>query len=104
MKQVNCIDIGGKQVGQGQPVFVVAEAGVNHNGRLDLALQLIDAAVEAGADAVKFQTWRAEQYVTPEAKMADYQIKNLDASSSQLAMLKKLELKEEWYPELIERA
>ena len=67
------INIGGRQVGDGKPVFVIAEAGVNHNGKLELALKLIDAAAEAGADAVKFQTFKAEDVVINEAEMADYQ-------------------------------
>ena len=90
--------------GKNQPVFIIAEAGVNHNGRLDLALKLIDAAADAGADAVKFQTFRAEQVVTFSGKMADYQKKNIGKTESQLAMLKKLELKEKYYPALIRRA
>lgn len=96
--------IGDKKVGIGQSVFVIAEGGVNHNSRLDLALKLIDAAAEAGADAIKFQTWRAEQLVTKSGKMADYQKRNTGKEESQFEMLKKLELKEEWYPALIKRA
>lgn len=96
--------ISGKKIGVDQPVFLIAEAGVNHNNRLEFALKLIDAAAEAGADAVKFQTWKAEQLVTKDAKMADYQKRNTGKDESQFEMLKKLELKEEWYPELIKRA
>ena len=98
------IKISNKIIGKNQPVFIIAEAGVNHNGRLDLALKLIDAAAATGVDAVKFQTFRAEQVVTVSGKMADYQKKNLGKSGSQLAMLKKLELKEKYYPALIKRA
>ena len=58
------IKIGNKTIGEGNPVFVIAEAGVNHNGSLELAKKLIDAAKEAGADAVKFQTFTAENLVT----------------------------------------
>lgn len=76
--------------------FVIGEIGVNHNGRLDLALRLIDLAAEAGADAVKFQTFTAERLVTPSAARAAYQARNdPDGGASQLAMLKSLELSPE---------
>ncbi len=99
-----CLKIGGRPVGKGHPVFVIAEAGVNHNGNFDLALKLIDSAAEAGADAVKFQTFRAEQVVTSAGKMADYQKRNIGKEDSQIEMLRGLELKEDWYPALIKRA
>jgi N-acetylneuraminate synthase len=72
--------------------FIIAEAGVNHNGSLDLAFQLVDAAVEAGADAIKFQTFKTEHLVTKSAQQAEYQKKNIGKSSSQYEMLKQLEL------------
>lgn len=75
-----------------EPVFIIAEAGVNHNGSLTQAMQLIDVAVEAGADAVKFQTFHAEQLATPGAQRADYQVANLREPGNQLDMLKKLQL------------
>jgi N,N'-diacetyllegionaminate synthase len=72
-------------------VFIVAEAGVNHNGDLQTARALIDAAAAAGCDAVKFQTFRAEALASPHARTADYQKAN-GAEETQLAMLKRLEL------------
>ena len=74
-------------------VIIIAEAGVNHNGDIELAKKLIDAAVEAGVDFVKFQTFKSENLVSKEAKKADYQIENTQKSNeNQLQMLKKLEL------------
>ncbi|MBU1406092.1 MAG: N-acetylneuraminate synthase family protein, partial [Proteobacteria bacterium] len=73
-------------------VFIIAEAGVNHNGELALAKQLVEAAARAGADAVKFQTFKAENIVAASAPKADYQKKNTGNNESQLEMLKKLEL------------
>ncbi len=72
--------------------IVIAEAGVNHNGRLDLSLQLCDAAKEAGADVVKFQTWNTDKLITKTVEMADYQEKNVGVHESQYDMLKRLEL------------
>jgi N-acetylneuraminate synthase len=74
------------------PVTLIAEAGVNHNGCLDTALALVDAAADAGADVVKFQTFRAGELATREAVQADYQIRNTARIESQLDMLKALEL------------
>jgi N-acetylneuraminate synthase len=82
--------------------LIIAEAGVNHNGDINLAKKLIDAAAEAGADYVKFQTFKASKLVSSEADTADYQKKNTDDNAtSQLEMLKKLELSEEEHHTLI---
>jgi N-acetylneuraminate synthase len=72
--------------------FIIAEAGVNHNGSMDMARRLIDAAVEAGVDAVKFQTFRADRLVTRSAPKAGYQQRSTSASESQFDMIKALEL------------
>lgn len=81
-------------------VLIIAEAGVNHNGDMSLAKKLVDLAAHAGADIVKFQTFKAENLVTVDAKMAEYQVQNTKKTESQFDMLKKLELKEEDFIEL----
>lgn len=82
-------------------VFIIAEAGVNHNGSLELAKRLIDVACEAGADAVKFQTFKADNLVSKKAQKAEYQKETTDSSESQYEMIKKLELDEMAHHELI---
>ena len=82
-------------------VFIIAEAGVNHNGSVDLAKKLIDVASISGADAVKFQTFKAENLVAKNTQKADYQKQTTDASESQFDMIKKLELDVETHKELI---
>ncbi len=83
-------------------VFIIAEAGVNHNGSIELAKKLIDIAVEAKVDAVKFQTFKASNLVSKNAQKADYQKNNMnDADDSQFNMLKKLELDIDTHKELI---
>jgi N,N'-diacetyllegionaminate synthase len=83
------------------PVIVIAEAGVNHNGDLDLAKRLIEIAATAGADYVKFQTFNADRIVTRDASKAEYQNRTTDSLESQFNMLKKLELTPEMHVDLI---
>jgi N,N'-diacetyllegionaminate synthase len=82
--------------------FIIAEAGVNHNGSLDLAIQLIDAAKTSGADAVKFQTFRADLLATRTAHKAAYQDRTIAKEESQFEMLRRLELDAEAHERLIE--
>ncbi len=84
-------------------VTIIAEAGVNHNGSIELARQLVDKAVEAGADIIKFQTFKSEKLVSKSARQAEYQKKNIGKKSddSQLSMLKKLELSEQDHKDLM---
>ncbi len=94
------VRIGDSLIGEGEPCFVIAEAGVNHNGDINLAKKLIDVAREAGADAVKFQTFKAEEVVTQSAEKARYQKQTTGAGESQFEMIKKLELAEADFEEL----
>ena len=86
------LNVAGRLIGGGAPIFVVAEAGVNHNGDLALARGLVDAAVEAGADAVKFQTFRTQTLVSRAAPKAAYQRETTGAGEGQGEMLRRLEL------------
>lgn len=81
-------------------IYIIAEAGVNHNGSLEMAKQLIDAAAAAGSDAVKFQTFRAETLVSDAAPKAEYQKASTNSKESQLEMLRKLELDESAHRDL----
>lgn len=94
------VTIAGRTIGPGAPCFVIAEAGVNHNGSLEMAKQLIDAAHAAGADAVKFQTFRSEKVVSPAAAKAKYQVETTGESGAQLEMIRRLELPAEAFREL----
>jgi N,N'-diacetyllegionaminate synthase len=94
------IRIGKTWVGAGEPCFIIAEAGVNHNGDIRLAKKLIDAASEAKADAVKFQTFHAESVVTKDAEKAEYQKEITCSRETQYDMIKKLELNEDDFKRL----
>lgn len=96
------IDIAGRAIGPGHPCFVIAEVGVNHNGDLEIARDLVRAAKECGADCVKFQTFRAEAIATRRAPKATYQLETTDTSESQFEMLKKLELTPSDHEEVID--
>ena len=89
-------DIGDRSVGPGEPTYVIAEAGSNHNGDLEIAKELIDVAADAGADAVKFQTFRAKDLYVDDRDFVD------DPEESTYALLESLEQPYEWIPELHE--
>jgi N,N'-diacetyllegionaminate synthase len=94
----------GRTIGHGQPVFIVAEAGVNHNGDPALARRLVDAAAECRADAVKFQTFTVDALLTREAPKAGYQLETTGSGESQREMLARLELGTDRLVELRDRA
>ncbi|MBU7032869.1 MAG: N-acetylneuraminate synthase [Theionarchaea archaeon] len=102
-KRSTKIKIGQNLVGDGEPCFIIAEAGVNHDGSLKQAKTLIEAAHKAGVDAVKFQTFTADALVTPQAEKATYQ-KNTAPGESHYTMLKRLELRTDDFEELAEYA
>jgi len=89
---MNHIKISDRTIGKNHPCFIVAEAGINHNGKLELAKKLIDEAVDAGVDAVKFQTFKSEGVVTDKGDTAAYAKKNIRKDIKQIEMIKSLEL------------
>ena len=98
------IKIDSKWVGDGEPCFIIAEAGVNHNGNVEIAKRMIDKAAEIGADAIKFQTFLTEELVLPETPKARYQRKTTSSKETQFEMLKKLELNRKDHELLIKYA
>jgi len=92
MRQMKKIKIGNRFVGDGEPCFIIAEAGVNHNGDIELAKKLVEEAKRSGADAVKFQTWITDEILIKNVEKPNYQKKTTDAEESQYDMIKKLEL------------
>ncbi len=97
------VKVGNRKIQEQTGVFIVAEAGVNHNGSLSRALEMVDIAAQARADAVKFQTFEAEEVVTKYAKLAEYQKRNLGKPISQLAMIRSLELSEKDFHKIADR-
>jgi len=89
--------IQGREIGEGHPCFIIAEAGVNHNGSLETAIEMIDVAAQAGVDAVKFQTFDSELLVTASAQKAQYQTAATGDGQTQQQMLKQLELRPSEY-------
>ncbi len=94
------LSVGTRILGSGQPCFIIAEAGVNHNGDPDLAMALVDAAQKAGADAVKFQTFKAERLVSKMTPMADYQKQNTGTDKPMIEMLRQLEMSDDLHDRL----
>jgi len=99
-RKAKIISIGQRKVGAGELCFIIAEAGVNHNGSIQMARELVDVAAEAHADAVKFQTFKPEKVCSPAAPKATYQLQTTGGDESQLEMGKKLELPFEAFREL----
>jgi len=98
------VKISNKIIGKNHPCFIIAEAGVNHNGKFKLAKKMVDVAAQAGVDAIKFQFFEADKVVTSDAEMAAYQKENLQLDNSQVEMLRKLELNENHHKRLKEYA
>jgi N,N'-diacetyllegionaminate synthase len=98
---MNSFKLGNKEIGEGKPCYIIAEAGVNHNGRLDYAKELIQIARDSGADAVKFQTFKVENLILNGVKKAIYQKKNTKSNLTQTEMLYQLQISKDFHLELI---
>ena len=97
---MNIFKLKNQSIGENQPLFLIAEAGVNHNGDLSLAHKLIDKAADVGADAVKFQTFIAEEIVSPETPLAGHHLANVGEELSHFDLIQKLELPFDSFKEL----
>jgi len=104
MRQMKKIKIGNRFVGDGEPCFIIAEAGVNHNGDIELAKKLVEEAKKSGADAVKFQTWITEEILTKDIEKPAYQKETTSREESQYDMFKQIELSFEQTKEIAEHA
>ncbi len=98
------INIEGREVGEGRPCFIIAEVGVNHNGDSELAMKMIEAVAQAGADCVKFQTFRAQEFVNDAEETYTYKSQGREVTESMLEMFQRLELKPEVFARLFEYA
>ena len=98
------VSIGERKIGHGQPCFIIAEVGVNHNGDLDTALRMVDAIAQAGADCVKFQTFSAEEFINDPNETYEYVSQGKVVREPMLEMFRRLELKREAFAVLFERA
>src|ERR1700674_5343730 len=96
------VRVGKRLVGDSQPCFMAAEVGINHNGDLDLAHRLIDAAADAGADAVKFQNYRTEDFISDRSLTHKYVSQGKTVVESQYDMFKRYELAPSYLLELLE--
>ena len=99
---MNKIRIEDREIGQCRPCFIIAEVGVNHNGDPELAMKMVEAAAEAGADCVKFQTFRAQEFVNDAEETYTYTSKGREVTESMLEMFQRLELKQEDFARLFE--
>lgn len=95
------IKISNRLIGQGQPVFIIAEAGINHNGDISIAKKMIDIAVESGVDAVKFQTFTAKEFIGDENEMFEYKSQGKKVKESALKMFERNEFTESQWKEIV---
>lgn len=101
---INKITLEGREIGPGNKVFIIAEAGVNHNGDLEIAKKMVDAAAECGADCIKFQTFRTEEFLADRKSDYSYESRGENIKENMFEMFKRLELPPAWHKELFDRA